>query len=484
VLGARDGRATNYISFSRRLIDMGGKKSNNYNKGGKASMTMDEAMAELASRFVVNTPTEEQESINRCMWQVEAAHWFYDDIFRRHHRELPFMNFKEFAVAFFKECPSMSLDQESLSRALNLFQKYKKRVPVCGAIMLNAAMTRCVLVKGWGKCSAWGFPKGKINQEESKLECAIREVEEETGYNCSSHIDPADHIELSIRQQTIRLYLATNVPENVSFKTQTRKEIGDIQWVTLHGLQDGSIEYGAETSSKKKKASADESFFTGDAFLEPLMAWINARSAGQQVPETRYSVKKNRSRANSQASLSSTDGPGSQSSSDSEGSNKSGVKKKKKQGRLDKDRTFGSTSEGGWSVEDMFAVNEQKFGIVDSYDESLYTTKLPAEYMAQKKTASSAKRSARSRSNSTSNNGFVQPASAPVPQVSAAPQYYVYSVEQPYPITNNNLSKSTAGCTNALTSGAPIIANASTPLPSAAPLMEFSFNREEILSCF
>ena len=38
---------------------MGGKKRND----GKNVMSLDDAMADLASRFVVNCPTEEQESI-------------------------------------------------------------------------------------------------------------------------------------------------------------------------------------------------------------------------------------------------------------------------------------------------------------------------------------------------------------------------------------------------------------------------------------
>ena len=203
-----------HSSRVQEAIDMGG------NKHKHEAMTLDEAMADLASRFVVNL-TEEQESIDRCMFQVEAAHWFYDDVYRRHHRDLPFMNLKEFAMGFFKACPTLNQTEESITRALNLFQKYKRKVPVCGAIMLDAAMTRCVLVKAWGKCAAWSFPKGKIDQGESKLECAIREVEEETGYNCSEQVDAEEYIELSVKQQTIRLYIARGVDIGTNFETQT-----------------------------------------------------------------------------------------------------------------------------------------------------------------------------------------------------------------------------------------------------------------------
>jgi mRNA-decapping enzyme subunit 2 len=87
---------------------------------------------------------------------------------------------------------------------------------VCGAVMLNDVCSRCVLVKGWSQRSGWyeprirhagslpiqhtrivkpcnqsasaalvrGFPKGKINKDEAELDCAVREVQEETGFNC------------------------------------------------------------------------------------------------------------------------------------------------------------------------------------------------------------------------------------------------------------------------------------------------------------
>ena len=72
--------------------------------------------------------------------------------------------------------------------------RYKTRVPVCGGIMLNdtwdkvksilfsceyissGRVVQVVLVKGWKSSSGWGFPKGKINQNEPPHECAVREV--------------------------------------------------------------------------------------------------------------------------------------------------------------------------------------------------------------------------------------------------------------------------------------------------------------------
>jgi mRNA-decapping enzyme subunit 2 len=86
---------------------------------------------------------------------------------------------------------------------------------------------QCVLVKGWKSSAAWGFPKGKINQQESERDCAVREVLEETGFDCDSLLEStsSDFMELTMREQKIRLYIVPGVDESTQFETLTRKEI-------------------------------------------------------------------------------------------------------------------------------------------------------------------------------------------------------------------------------------------------------------------
>lgn len=102
---------------------------------------------------------------------------------------------------------------------------YKTRVPVRGAIMLNTAMDQVVLVKGWKSGSSWSFPRGKIDKNEDDLDCAVREVLEETGYNLAGMVHEGDHVEINMREQNMRLYIATGVPEETVFQPKTRKEI-------------------------------------------------------------------------------------------------------------------------------------------------------------------------------------------------------------------------------------------------------------------
>lgn len=47
-------------------------------------------------------------------------------------------------------------------------------------------VAQCVLVKGWKSSAGWGFPKGKINQEEPRPRCAVREASATPCSNCSA----------------------------------------------------------------------------------------------------------------------------------------------------------------------------------------------------------------------------------------------------------------------------------------------------------
>ncbi|KAL0080287.1 DCP2-domain-containing protein [Phycomyces blakesleeanus] len=197
-----------------------------------ANATFEEILDDLSrqttshavGRFIINVPDVELKSVERICFQVEQAHWFYEDF----------------------HCPLLRQWAHEHERAYADFMQYRFRIPVCGAIMINAALDKCVLVKGWSSKSGWGFPKGKINQDEEYDCCAIREVYdispverlvlEETGYDVEPLLKQQDYIELTMREQRIRLYLIVGVPEDTDFVPRTRKEISEIAWFKFDEL--------------------------------------------------------------------------------------------------------------------------------------------------------------------------------------------------------------------------------------------------------
>ncbi|KAJ5746017.1 hypothetical protein N7520_011199 [Penicillium odoratum] len=243
----------------------------------ETKMQLEDWLDDLCVRFIINLPREELESVERICFQVEEAQWFYEDFIRPLDPALPSLTLKAFALRIFQHCPLMSQwSPYHHQTAFSEFLAYKTRVPVRGAILLNQDMDEVVLVKGWKKGANWSFPRGKINKGEKDLDCAIREVYEETGFdvrgaNLVKDDDAVKHIEISMREQHMRLYVFRGVPRDTYFEPRTRKEISKIEWYKLSELP---------TLKKNKQdegmtvANANK-FYMVAPFLHPLKKWIS-----------------------------------------------------------------------------------------------------------------------------------------------------------------------------------------------------------------
>lgn len=208
---------------------------------------------------------------------MEEAQWFYEDFIRPLDPALPSLSLKAFALRIFQHCPLMSQwSHYHHITAFSEFLAYKTRVPVRGAILLNHDMDEVVLVKGWKKGANWSFPRGKINKDEKDLDCAIREVYEETGFDIKEAGLVKDEkdvkfIEITMREQHMRLYVFRGVPRESHFEPRTRKEISRIEWYKLSDLP-----------TLKKSKQIDQGFAVANAnkfymvapFLHPLKKWI------------------------------------------------------------------------------------------------------------------------------------------------------------------------------------------------------------------
>ena len=252
-----------------------------------SKMTLVDWLDDLCVRFIVNLPNEELQSVERICFQIEEAQWFYEDFIRPlDPTRLPSMHLRKFSQLMFQHCPLFSAYSEALhTQAYEQFLAYKTRVPVRGAIMLNADMTHAVLVKGWKKSAKWSFPRGKINKEETDLDCAVREVYEETGYDlyAGNLVAPEEHmkkITVTMREQSMMLYVFRGVPMDTYFEPRTRKEISKIDWYKLTDLPTLRRKHqGRENSHHPGHAHAQDqvkesSFYMVAPFLGPLRAWI------------------------------------------------------------------------------------------------------------------------------------------------------------------------------------------------------------------
>ena len=157
--------------------------------------------------------------------------------------------------------------------------------------MLNEDMDQVVLVKGWKKNANWSFPRGKINKDENDLDCAVREVYEETGFDIKEaglvqEEKDTKHIEITMREQNMRLYVFRGVPMDTYFAPRTRKEISKIEWYKLTDLPTARKSKHQEGTGEALAINANK-FYMVAPFLVPLKKWISQ----QKKRHGRYSSK-------------------------------------------------------------------------------------------------------------------------------------------------------------------------------------------------
>ncbi|KAJ1622442.1 hypothetical protein T492DRAFT_1062552 [Pavlovales sp. CCMP2436] len=353
---------------------------------------------DLVSRFVLNCPDEEKASFERLFFQIESAFWFYDDHYReKYPDQYPMLTLKGFAEKLFKHCAVLKPYKDQSAQLFAQFAAYKGQVPTYGAVILDATVSKLLLIRSYNG-TTWGFPKGKVNKEEAEHDCAMREVLEEIGLDLHSYLDTSHFLEHSYgRGTSMKLFLVAGVDESVFLETRTKKEIGAIVWHSLSEL-------GTEATKK------DKDFWLVQQLIGRIKQWASTRRKelrrGQPAivrvlaPQMAYPVSYPMAYepvAEPGASYASgtqddgfmfgyerervdVDGVGGVI----EGGHYPGGKgagRKQPSSRavqLDNRVTFGAEGQSakGWAADEMFRTNEQQFNLHSTYDFELYTTSL------------------------------------------------------------------------------------------------------------
>jgi len=258
----------------------------------------EDILESLLTRFLTE---EEREEKSRLMFAIEQAHWHYLDYYcnkpqavgkAQTPKYLPKLSLRKFTMQLltkypwileesdpnmFKESETLSINHqnqkisEAVEQMITAFQDYKRQVPTYGAILIDKTYRYCLLVRGANSRVSWGFPKGKMNQNEPPENCAVREVMEEVGFDCSKLIDSnTAFLEAHVgKEQSTRLYLVCKVDmEQAKFLPNTRNEIRDIKWFLIDELPD-------EKKSDDNRVCEEENlnagnFFMAIAFITPL----------------------------------------------------------------------------------------------------------------------------------------------------------------------------------------------------------------------
>uniref|UniRef100_A0A3Q3AWW4 m7GpppN-mRNA hydrolase n=1 Tax=Kryptolebias marmoratus TaxID=37003 RepID=A0A3Q3AWW4_KRYMA len=214
---------------------------------------------DLCSRFILHIPSEERDNAIRVCFQIELAHWFYLDFCMQNTPGAPHCGIRDFA----KHCPFLLPHGEDVQKVLEQWKEYKMGVPTYGAIILDESLDNVLLVQGYLAKSGWGFPKGKVNEDEAPHDCAVREVLEETGFDIKNRICKDTYIEQKITDQLVRLYIIPGVSKDTKFNPKTRKEIRNIEWFSIEKLPS----HRNDMTPKSKLGLAPNRFFMAIPFM-------------------------------------------------------------------------------------------------------------------------------------------------------------------------------------------------------------------------
>ncbi|KAF3848622.1 hypothetical protein F7725_015119 [Dissostichus mawsoni] len=132
--------------------------------------------------------------------------------------EIPTGMLDDLCSRFILHIPSEERDN-AIRKILEQWKEYKMGVPTFGAIILDESLENALLVQGYLAKSGWGFPKGKVNEDEAPHDCAVRE---------------------KITDQVVRLYIIPGVSQDTNLNSD-----------------------------------APNRFFMAIPFIRPLREWIN-----------------------------------------------------------------------------------------------------------------------------------------------------------------------------------------------------------------
>jgi 8-oxo-dGTP diphosphatase len=104
-------------------------------------------------------------------------------------------------------------------------------VRAAGGIVTREEPELEVLVVHRPRYDDWSFPKGKAADGESDEDCALREVEEETGLRCElgAELGSTSYVDGRGRPKQVRYWLMRPVGGELAF----RYEVDDSRWASI-----------------------------------------------------------------------------------------------------------------------------------------------------------------------------------------------------------------------------------------------------------
>lgn len=135
-------------------------------------------------RFLINLPPEEKQ-FPRIFKSINECAWFYVDQFCEHKPDnVDNTFFKKFSERIFKHWRHLKPYANQSKQLWEEYRDYKQHIPSYGALIFNRTLDSLLFVIYHNPrdriVRKLDFPKGKVDQGEASVNCALREIYEET----------------------------------------------------------------------------------------------------------------------------------------------------------------------------------------------------------------------------------------------------------------------------------------------------------------
>lgn len=235
-------------------------------ENGLLNQSLDRVLEDVLTRFVINALDEDLSTNARIFFLFEEAHWFYLDFIRQINPYLPNLKMKQFSQKLIELFPLIWKGGDPIE-GLKEFSNYKQSIPVRGAAIFNESLDKLLIVQGM-ESNKWSFPRGKISKDENDVDCAIREVKEEIGFDLTPFIRKQDFIERNFKAKNYKIFIAKNVPEDTDFKPLARNEIAKIKWISFKKL-----------IKDIKSNSTASKYFIIPSMINPLISYVKRQQS-------------------------------------------------------------------------------------------------------------------------------------------------------------------------------------------------------------
>ncbi|CAL8083777.1 unnamed protein product [Calicophoron daubneyi] len=254
-------------------------------------------LVQLYTRFILNLPDDVKkqcaEDFVRLFFEIERAHWFYLDYFIE-DPTVGGVDMFGFTQQLVKKFPQIVPQGVDWQKKYVEWRKYRGKTETGSAIIIDEYYRMVLLVQGFYG-NRWSFPGGKVNENETLVECAAREVMEETSLDVEYRIVPSLYIDRRIGGALRRAFIIENMPRTARLQPATKNEIEAITWFNLEDLPTNT----QDNSPVEKLNMRPNNFYLVMPFIKQLQLYVKLRLTGLPAPSA---LKESQHAAESQPS--------------------------------------------------------------------------------------------------------------------------------------------------------------------------------------